>query len=177
MGVNNISHYNYSHTATPIHHQQPPPPHFTLFLPPFSICLYSPIFLPLLYNLIMLFTSFSFIHFHFLSILSKLYFLCSVYININPLVSGLRSLNLSIGWSDSAPNRRNMKLRKLEKNTTNVRTSAFSLECCLNAVTTAKSNNNLGKFLELFTAWERYNLWLCKVDLSCSRSLWTMLNA
>lgn len=25
MGVNNISHYNYSHTATPIHHHPTPP--------------------------------------------------------------------------------------------------------------------------------------------------------
>lgn len=38
MGVNNISHYNYSHTATPIH--QPP----NLGLPSFSICLHSLIF-------------------------------------------------------------------------------------------------------------------------------------
>ncbi len=28
----------------------------------------------------------------------------------------------------------------------------FVLECCLNAATTANSNNNLGNFLELFTA-------------------------
>lgn len=35
MGVNNISHYNYSHTVTPIHQ----PPHFNL--PSFSICLHS----------------------------------------------------------------------------------------------------------------------------------------
>lgn len=53
MGVNNISHYNYSHTATPMHHQLPPTPHFTLFLPQFSICLNSYFFsLPLPFDLI-----------------------------------------------------------------------------------------------------------------------------
>lgn len=41
---------------------------------------------------------------------------------------------------------------KVGENTTNGRTSAFHLECCLNAATTANSNNDLGKCLEVFTA-------------------------
>lgn len=39
IGVNKISHYNYSHTATPIHQ----PPHFSL--PLFSICLHFQTFI------------------------------------------------------------------------------------------------------------------------------------
>lgn len=152
MGVNNISHYNYSHTATPIHHQPSSNPPFTLLLPAFSICLYSQsFFLPLFYDLITPFTLLSLIHFLFLFTLGVVQFLFSNYIKINLLVSGLRS-QAWVGWSESTRRRRNMTLWKLEKNTTKDCTSAFRLACCLNAATTANSNNNLGKSLELFTA-------------------------
>lgn len=82
MGVNNISHYNYSHTATPIHHQPSSTP-FTLFLPLFSICLSSQsFFLPLLYDLITPFTLLSLTHFLFLSMLGEVHFLVSDCIKI-----------------------------------------------------------------------------------------------
>lgn len=96
MGVNNISHYNYSHTATPIHHQPSSTP------PSLSSSLHFPsVFtpnllgsLPLLYDLITPFTLFSLTHFLFLSILGDVNFLFTDYIELNLLVSGLIDLKL-----------------------------------------------------------------------------------
>ncbi len=94
MGVNNISHYNYSHTATPIHHQPSstplhslPPSIFHLSLLPVcsGVC-------PL-YDLITPFT-FSVTYFLFLSILGEVNLLFSDYIELNLCVSGLLELKL-----------------------------------------------------------------------------------
>lgn len=156
MGVNNISHYNYSHTATPIHHQPFSNP------PSLSSSLHFPsVFTPNLFSVPSLWLDYTF--YFILSDSLSLFYLSSVKyifpfltIEIKLLVSALRS-EAWVGWSESVLHRRNMKLWKLEKNTTNDCTSAFHLECCLNAATTANSNNNLGKFLLAFYCrlWER----------------------
>lgn len=68
MGVNNISHYNYSHTATPIHHQpssDPPSLSSSLHFP--SVFTPNLFFLPLLYDLITPFTLVSLTNFLCLS--------------------------------------------------------------------------------------------------------------
>ncbi len=59
MGVNNISHYNYSHTATPIHYQpsySPPSLSSSLYFP----SVFTPgLCLPSLFDMITPFTLFS----------------------------------------------------------------------------------------------------------------------
>ena len=79
MGVNNISHYNYSHTATPIHHQPSSTPSFT-FPPPcfFHLSLLAVFFSPSATWLHLSLHSLPLIDFVFPSLVGKVHFLFSV---------------------------------------------------------------------------------------------------
>lgn len=181
MGVNNISHYNDSHTATPIHHQPscaPPPP---LSLPSTSHfpSVFTPklfFFLPLPYDLITPFTSFSLAHF------------------LSPSVRRLTNA-FPLGWpahcnwptcfrpSISSLSRGGLKRHRTEQmwgwksqwTTLQMKTSAVRFRLLSECSNDSQSNNNLGKFLELFFFTAD-----CERDTivgSRSRSLWKPLNA
>lgn len=149
MGVNNISHFNYSHTATPIH-QQPssnPPPSLS------SSLHFPSVFTPKLFFAYSQWLDYTFYllsptHFLFLSILGEARFLFSSdYTEFKLLVSGLESQ----AWGLSL--RRMEGIKGCGSKILQMTVHKHFVWCvCLNAATTANSNNNSGKFLELSSA-------------------------